>query len=125
MIEYLRIKDVDTNKYKWEIKSPIENKIWKNSLIYKNNDFIFNKILILNDENNIYLKFIPNRNLKLNIIYLIILNYKENNPVNIFNNLYGIDNDITYSLGMHFEDAILKFYKSKNLNLGFIKKILR
>ena len=64
MIRYLGIKDIDTNKYKWEIKSPIENKIWKNSLIYKNNDFIFNKILILNDENNIYLKFIPNKNLK-------------------------------------------------------------
>lgn len=92
-------------------------------MIYKNNDFIFNKILILNDENNIYLKFIPKRNPKLNIIYLTILNYKKNNPVNIFNNLYGTDNDITYPLEMHFEDAILKFYKNKNLSLGFVKKI--
>ena len=125
MVRYLGIKDINTNKYKWEIKSPIDNKFWKNSLIYINNGFIFNKILILNDENNIYLKFIPKRNLKLNVIYLTILNYKENNPVNIFNDLYGKDNDILYPLGIHFEDAILKFYKNKNLSLGFVKKILR
>ena len=93
-------------KLKWK-----DYKKWKDSYIY-------NIIQLQEYQNDLYIKFSSSFKSKVNLFY-VIKDYKATTP----NNIFSCGNGMVES--RHFNDAILDFYHSKGLPLGFVQPILK
>ena len=49
---------MDSTIYKWTNKNPLKNKNWKEAEVYKDQNYVFNKILIIEEDENTIIKFI-------------------------------------------------------------------
>ena len=90
---------------------------WKDIKKYKA-EYGYDIVQVQSDANDLYVKF-SGKHMQPNSLYYVVKEYSNTTPVEIF----SIENGFTN--GRHFNDAILDFYHSNNLHLGYVKPITK
>lgn len=97
-------------------KTPLK---WKDVPKFKDDDYFYSIVQVQESGNDLHFKFTPFRGSKeRKATYMVIENYRRNTALEIMDGLEQIGFNTRHS-----HDAVMKFYKGKGLDLGFVRKI--
>lgn len=103
-----------------EIIRSSKNKLkWKEPKKYKD-DYTYPIVQVQESDGDLFFKFTPYKGASSKALYMTIENYKQYSALDIVNTL----EDIGFNT-RHSYDAIMQFYRDKDLDLGFTSKILK
>lgn len=103
-----------TRSYKSKLK-------WKEPKKYKDDEYFYTIVQIQENGDSLCFKFTPFKSAKIfKKLYATIENYKQYSALDIVNAL----EDLGFNT-RHSYDAIMQFYRDKDLDLGFTSKILK
>lgn len=99
-------------------KTPLK---WKDVPKFKDNEYSYEIVQIQESGDDLHFKFTPFKgSQKRKVVYMVIENYRQYTALDIINGLEQIGFNTRHS-----NDAVMKFYKDRGLDLGFVKKILK
>lgn len=92
---------------------------WKDVPKFKDDDYVYPIVQVQESGNDLHFKFTPFKGSKQRkSAYMVIENYRKNTALEIMDGLEQIGFNTRHSY-----DAVMKFYKDKGLDLGFVRKI--
>lgn len=94
---------------------------WRDVPKFKDDGYVYPIVQVQENGCDLHFKFTPFKgSQKRKVVYMVIENYQQYTALDIINGLEQIGFNTRHS-----HDAVMKLYKSKGLDLGFVRKTLK
>lgn len=94
---------------------------WRDVPKFKDDGYVYPIVQVQENGRDLHFKFTPFKgSQKREVVYMVIENYRQYSVLEIMDGLEQIGFNTRHS-----NDAVMKFYKDRGLDLGFVKKTLK